>query len=343
MPAQVEGNPMVTMKDIARHAGVSPITVSRVVNNSGYVGKETRARVEAAIRELNYVPNLVASSLRSRQSDLLALVLPDITNSFWTSIARGAEDEAWEHGYGVFICNTDNNVAKEASYIERLLRRRVEGLLLVPTPDIESEHQLQRLRNHRLKFVIVHRRLQDFPAEVVRSDGESAARALTRALIKAGRTRIAFIGLPFSDTSSADRLQGYRAGLRAAGIEYDPNLVRQGEADHGSGGYRMVCDLLQREDRPDGIFLANSRLALGGLRALDDAGLSFPDDIGVAAFHDISAMDHYAPRLIRAVQPGYRMGQLATRRLLQMPAEPNGPYKEVILQPEIHLPSAALR
>ncbi|MBA3274426.1 MAG: LacI family DNA-binding transcriptional regulator [Chloroflexia bacterium] len=330
---------MVTMKDIARHAGVSPITVSRVVNSSGYVGRDTREKVESAIRELNYIPNLVASSLRSSQSDLIALVLPDITNSFWTSIARGAEDEAWEHGYGVFICNTDNNVAKEASYIERLLRRRVEGLLLVPTPDIESELQLRRMRSHGLKFVVVHRRLVDFPAEVVRSDGESAARALTNALVKAGHRRIAFIGLPATDTSSADRLHGYRSGLRAAGLEFDPQLVRQGDADHGSGGYQMVRDVFQGEARPDAVLLANSRLALGGLRAIEETGRCIPGDIGVAAFHDISAMDHYAPRLIRAVQPGYRMGQLATRRLLHMPVEPNGAYKEVILQPEIHLPA----
>lgn len=333
---------MVTMKDIARHAGVSPITVSRVVNRSGYVGQATRDKVEASIRELHYIPNLVASSLRSSQSDLIALVLPDITNSFWTSIARGAEDEAWEHGYGVFICNTDNDVAKEASYVERLMRRRVEGLLLVPTPHIESEEQLRRLRNHRLKFVVVHRRLQDFPAEVIRSDGESAARALTAALVRDGRRRIAFVGLPFTDTSSADRLQGYRAALRSAGIAFDPALVREGGVEQG-GGQRMVKDLLSGENRPDGILLANSRIALGGLRAIEAAGLRFPDEIGIAAFHDINLMDHYASRLIRAVQPGYRMGQLATRRLLQMTAEPNGPYREVILQSEIHLPTASSR
>jgi DNA-binding LacI/PurR family transcriptional regulator len=329
---------MVTMKDIAKHAGVSPITVSRVVNKSGYVGNDTRERVEAAILELNYVPNLVASSLRSQQSDLLALVLPDITNSFWTSIARGAEDEAWEHGYGVFICNTDNDVAKEDAYIERLMRRRVEGLLLVPTPDVESEQHLHRLRRHGMKFVVVHRRLVNFTAEVVRSDGESAARSLTSELVKAGRTRIGFVGLPFADPSRADRLSGYKSGLRTAGIAFDPGLVREGDAGVGDSGYRMVSELLHLEPRPDGLLLANSRLALGGLRAIEDAGLQIPDDIGVAAFHDISAMDHYAPRLIRAVQPGYRMGQLATRRLLQMTAEPNGPYKEIILQPEIHLP-----
>lgn len=327
------------MKDIARHAGVAPITVSRVVNNSGYVGAETRERVEAAIRELNYVPNMIASSLRSRQSDLIALVLPDITNSFWTSIARGAEDEAWDHGYGVFICNTDNDVAKETAYIDKLLSRRVEGLLLVPTPDVRSEEHLSRLRTHDLKFVVVHRRLQQETAETVRVDGESAARAMTAALIKRGRRRIGFISLPFADSTSFDRLAGYKAALRRAGISYDPDLVREGDVDDGKGGYRMVSDLLTAGVDADAILLANSRLAVGGLRAIDEAGLRFPDDIGVAAFHDISAMDHHAPRLIRAVQPGYRMGQLATRRLLQMQAGSTGPFQEVILQPEIHLPA----
>lgn len=326
------------MKDIARHAGVAPITVSRVVNNSGYVRAETRERVEAAIRELNYVPNMIASNLRSRQSDLIALILPDITNSFWTSIARGAEDEAWERGYGVFICNTDNDVAKESAYIDKLISRRVEGLLLVPTPDLRSEDHLARLRSHDLKFVVVHRRLQHETAEAVRTDGESATRRMTAELIKAGRRRIGFIGLPFTDSSSFDRLTGYKAALRRAGIDFDPGLVREGDVEEGGGGFQMVSDLLAH-GQVDAMLITNSRLAVGGLRAIDEAGLHFPDDIGVAVFHDISAIDHYAPRLIRAVQPGYRMGQLAARRLLQMQAGSTGPFQEVILQPEIHLPT----
>jgi LacI family transcriptional regulator len=327
------------MKDIARRASVSPITVSRVVNNSGYVRQETRERVEAAIRELNYVPNMVASNLRSRQSDLLALVLPDITNSFWTSIARGAEDEAWTNGYGVFICNTDNDVDKEDGYVERLLRRRVGGLLLVPTPDLRSERQIERVQAQGLKLVVVHRRLLETSAEVVRSDGEGAARALTLELVKAGHQRIAFVGLSFNDTSSADRWAGYRDALRSSGLPYDPTIVRAGDVDRGQGGYRMVRDLLEHDSRPDAILIANSRLALSGLRAIEEAGLDFPGQLGVAAFHDISGLDHYAPRLFRAVQQGYRMGQLATRRLLELTPGGNVPYREVILQPTIHTPT----
>lgn len=328
---------MVTMKDVAKRAGVSVITVSRVVNGSGYVGNATRMKVEAAIEELHFVPNMVASNLRSRQSDLLALVLPDITNSFWTSIARGAEDEAWAHGYGVFICNTDNDPVKEEGYIKRLLQRRVEGVLIVPTPRPANESQLQRLRRHGTKFVVIHRKLAGTVADVVRSDSEGAARALTIELARTGRTRIAFVGFPLSYASSTDRLKGYQEGLRAAGLEIDPALIRFGEGLNESGGYLMVRELLNDHTHPDAILLANSRLALGGLRAIKEAGLRIPGDIAAAAFHDITTMDEYAPYLIRAVQPSYRMGQMATRRLLEMDSHGNGPYKEIILDTEIHV------
>ncbi len=327
---------MVTMKDVAKRAGVSVITVSRVVNGSGYVGDATRNKVEAAIEELHYVPNRVASNLRSRQSDFLALVLPDITNSFWTSIARGVEDEAWAQGYGVFICNTDNDPVKEDGYIKRLLQQRVAGVLIVPTPDPASELQLLTLRRHKIKSVVVHRRMSSTIADVVRSDGEGAARALTAELIRSGRRRIAFVALPFSDRSSRDRLKGYQEALSKAGLPSDPVLVRSGEDRKETDGDRMVSDLLSDGTHPDAILLANSRLALGGLRAIARAGLKIPDDIAVAAFHDITAMDDYAPYLVRAVQPSYRMGQLATRRLLELELTTEGPYKEIILEPEIH-------
>ncbi len=328
---------MVTIKDIAKRAGVSMITVSRVVNRSGYVGAATREKVEAAIRELHYVPNQVASSLRSQQSDLLALVLPDITNSFWTTIARGVEDAAWPHGYGVFICNTDNNPEKEAAYVESLLRRRVGGVLIVPTPHPQSEEQLIRMRLHGTKFVVVHRKLREPVADVVRSDGQGAARGLTTALAEAGWTRIAYVGLPFSDPASEDRLNGFHEALASAGLTADPDLIRVGALNPGTG-YRLVTELLSHEPRPEAILLANSRLAVGGLRAIAHAGLKVPDDIAVAAFHDTSALDDYAPTLIRAVQRSYAMGTEATNLLLDQNGRVDGEYREIVLPAEFHRP-----
>ena len=326
---------MVTMKDVAELAGVSLITVSRVVNKSGYVGEATRKKVEAAIDQLNYVPNMLASNLRSQQSDILALVLPDITNSFWTSIARGVEDEAWAQGYSVFICNTDNDPEKEDIYIQRLMQRRVEGVLLVPTPARATEGQIERLKQHGAKFVVIHRRLDSMIANVVRSDGEGAARALTWELMEAGRTRLSFVGLARTDSSSLDRLKGFRDALRRAGREVDEDLIRFGDSVKEPHGGRVVAELLAGPNRPDGILLANSRIAISGLRAIEQAGLRVPEDITVAAFHDISAMDPYAPKLISAVQPSYRMGQLAARRVMEMRSGSEGPFKEIILESRI--------
>lgn len=325
------------MKKVAELAGVSAITVSRVVNNSGYVGEATRKKVEAAIEELHYVPNMIASNLRSRQSDFLALVLPDITNSFWTSIARGAEDEASSQGYGVFICNTDNDPKKEDAYIQRLLQQRVEGVMIVPTPYTSTEAQLERLRQHGIKFVVIHRQLTNVMADVVRSDGEGAARTLTTELIRAGRRRIAFVGLSFTAPLNKERLTGYENALRRAGLPVTKELFCAGEAEPEQGGFQMVTKLLTGGNSPDAILLANSRLAIGGLRAIEQAGLTIPSDIMVAAFHDINTIDPYAPRLITAVQPSYRMGQLAARRLLEMNNDGNGPYKEIILEPTFRL------
>jgi LacI family transcriptional regulator len=332
---------MVTMKDVARLAGVSLITVSRVVNNSGYVSATTRDKVEAAIDELQYVPNMVASNLRSQQSDFLALVLPDISNSFWTTIARGAEDEAWSQGYGVFICNTDNDPDKENGYIQRLIQRRIDGVMIVPTPMNSSEQQLDRLKRHGIRCVAVHRRLTNVVTNVVRSDGAGAARRLTDELITAGCERIAFVGRPFSDPSSLDRANGFREALVRAGRAVDEDLIRSGADTPETGGFRMVKDLLDRDQVPDGLLLANSRLAVGGLRAIEAAGLSIPDDITVAAFHDIRDLDSHAPQLISAMQPAYRMGQLATRLLLESDRNTDGPYREVILEPSLHIGSAS--
>ena len=215
-----------TIKDVARRAGVSVITVSRVINGAEYVRAETRARVQAAIDELHYVPNQLASSLRSRQNDTLALVVPDIATTFWTAMARGAEDEAWEHGYSLFLCNTDDEPAKEERYIENLLRRRVAGSAIVAT--IGSTNLLRRLETHLLPFVMMHRKIAEIEADVVRSDSREGAFALTTRLLDAGWRRIAYVGGPLASSLGQDRLAGYCDALIGAGITPDAASIDLG-------------------------------------------------------------------------------------------------------------------
>lgn len=317
-----------TMKDVAMRAGVSLITVSRVINGTSNVRADTRAKVLAAIEELQYVPNQMASNLRSRQTNTLALLLPTITNAFWTTIARGAEDEAESCGYSLFLCNTDDDAAKEARYLEALLRHRVGGIIIVPTP--ESAPTLRRLQHHEMTFVQVHRRVEGIASDIVRSDGRGGAFALTGHMLDAGRRRIAYVGAPLTAFTGQDRFAGYQDALAQQAIPFDPTLVKMGPIGQESG-HALVAQLLAITPRPEAIVVANSRLALGALRAITAAGLRVPQDIAVASFYDIPALDDYSPLMTTVIQPAYEVGRLGVRRLLGRLAGKHGTEEEIIL------------
>ncbi len=325
-----------TIKDVAKRAGVSVITVSRVINGAEYVRTETQARVQAAIDELHYVPNQLASSLRSRQNDTLALVVPDIATTFWTAMARGAEDEAWESGYSLFLCNTDDEPAKEERYIENLLRRRVAGMAVVAT--IDSTTLLRRLEMHQLPFVMLHRKIAGVEADIVRSDSREGAFALTKRLLDAGWRRIAYVGGPLASSLGQDRLAGYRDALQSAGITPDPALVKLGVHKPYSG-YTLVTELVQMRPLPEAICIGNSRLALGALHALTDAGMRVPHDLTVAAFFELSSLIDdsrlVGTPLIVATQPAYQIGRLGIRRLLERIAGQHGAAEDILLPVDV--------
>jgi len=325
-----------TMKDVAKRAGVSMITVSRVINGAEYVRAETQARVQAAIDELQYVPNQLASSLRSRQNDTLALVVPDIATTFWTAMARGAEDAAWDSDFSLFLCNTDDDPVKEKRYIENLLRRRVAGIAIVAT--LNSATLLTRLQTHSLPFVMLHRKIGGIVADVVRSDSRAGAVALTQRLLDRGLRRIAYVGGPLAGSLGQDRLAGYREALIGAGITPDPALIKLGQHTQRSGS-ELVEELLKLRPLPEGICIGNSRLALGALHTLLAAGLRAPDDIAVATFFEISSLidDSRLLRtsLIVATQPAQRIGGLGIKRLLERIAGGHGAAEDILLPVEI--------
>ncbi len=317
-----------TMKDVAKKAGVSLITVSRVINEAGNVHADTQAKVVAAIEDLQYVPNQIASNLRSRQTNTLALLLPTITNTFWTTIARGAEDEAESCGYNLFLCNTDDDPAKEARYLEALLRHRVGGIIIVPTA--ESGPALRRLQHHEMMFVQIHRSVEGVASDIVRSDGRTGAFALTGRLLDAGWQRIAYVGAPLTTFTGRDRFSGYHDAMAQAGVAVNPALVKHGPVGPESG-YSLFKQLLEVNPRPEAVFIANSRLAIGALRALTTAGLRLPEDIAVASFHDIPALDDYSPSMTTLIQPAYEIGRRGMRRLLERMAGNHAGAEEIIL------------
>jgi LacI family transcriptional regulator len=185
---------MTNIRDVARLAGVAPITVSRVVNGADSVTEDTRRRVQQAIDQLHYVPNTLARSLRSHQSHIIALIVPDITNPFWTTVARGVEDTAAENDYRTILCNTDEDPAKETNYLNLLVERRVDGVIIAPaTPE---RKRLAVLKQLQVPCVLVDRRVEGFKADLVYGDTRTGARLLIDHLIDLGHRRIALINGP---------------------------------------------------------------------------------------------------------------------------------------------------
>lgn len=324
---------MADIRDVAKRAGVAPITVSRCINNSGYCSQETRTRVEAAIAELGFVPNRLASGLRSKHTHTLALVLTDITNPFFTTIARGVEDIASEAGYTVIFCNTDESVTKEQMYLQMLLEKRVDGVLLVPAlSGIDSVHLLKK---QGTPIVVIDRRLPDLQTDVVRCDSEGGAYALTRLLLSLGHRKIAILNGPSGVSTSEDRLSGYRRALTEAGIATDPRLEFYGAFIQDSG-FEMTYKAMADAQKPTAIFAANNFITFGALKALHEMGLRVPEDVAIVGFDDLPPALVTFPFLTVAAQPAYEMGRKAIEILLDKLSGRNpDQYQEVVLPAEI--------
>ncbi|MCL5986164.1 MAG: LacI family transcriptional regulator [Actinobacteria bacterium] len=305
---------MPTIQNVAKLAGVSPITVSRVINNSGYVRRDTRKRVEEAIAELRYVPNALARSLRSKQTNIVALILTDVTNPFWTTVARGVEDVADKKSFSVILCNTDEDVIKEANYINVLLRRQVDGIIIAPARK-DGKH-LRLLKYQNVPCVIIDRKVQGFESDSVRGDSLDGAYQLIKHLISLGHSRIALIGGPSYVSTAEDRLQGYLKALQEHGLPLEERLILRGEHKQESG-YRLTKELLAREPWPTAIFAVNNFIAVGVLQALREAGLSVPDDMALVCFDDIPQASLIYPFLTVVAQPAYEMGTMAAQMLLE--------------------------
>ncbi len=305
---------MPTIRDVAKLAGVAPITASRVISNSGYASEDVRQRVNQAAEQLGYVPNFLARSLRSKRTHTLALVLTDITNPFWTTVARGVEDAASEKGYNVIFCNTDESATKQDSYLEAMIQKQVDGILLVPARSNESP--IPFLHQQKMQVVLLDRRLPNMEADVVRGDSNGGAFQLVQLLLKLGHRRIAILSGPSGVSSADDRVAGYRRAVDEAGLKIEDELIIFGEFSVQSG-YEMTSSLLALPSRPTALFAGNNFIAIGALKALHDAGLAVPERMSVVAFDDLPAAIVVDPFLTVAVQPAYEMGRRATQRLLE--------------------------
>ena len=309
-----EDRGMKTIRDVARLAGVSTTTVSRVINGSGAVSEARRLRVERAVADLDYVPNAVARHLRSKRTKMIALVLSDITNPFFTTIARGVQDVAGPRGYAVTFANTDESETQELGYLQTLVQRQVDGVLLVPVGNSPAPFRL--LRSKKIPVVLLDRRVSVRQLDEVRCDSEAGAYAVVRHLLGLGHRRIAVLTGRRDVSTSTDRVAGYERALAWAGVPLDRDLIRY-DSFSLAGGFRMINEILAVEPRPTAVFATNNFIAFGAIRAIREAHLTVPDDISLATFDDLPAEWHDDPFLTVLAQPAYDLGRQAAELLFE--------------------------
>lgn len=322
---------MTTLQDVANRAGVALMTASRALNNSGYVSPGVRERVLIAASELGYRPNSLARGLRLRRTQTLALVLTDITNPFFTTVARGVEDAASEAGYAVLFSNTDEDPARQARSIDLLLQKQVDGLLLVPAatlPDASREVPLSAAAG--VPVVLLDRHIPHAGADSVRCDSFQGARDLTRLLLAHGHRRIALLNGPQGVSTSLEREAGYLEALREAGCA-DSARVLRGAFTQPSGA-ELVRQALQLNPRPTALLAANNFIAIGALNALRELGVAVPEDMALAGFDDLPPALVTFPFLTVAAQPAYEMGRRAAVLLIdRIEGRLSGPPQEIVL------------
>lgn len=312
---------MATISDVASRAGVSTATVSRALNGKSTVDPELAARVIAAAEALGYQPNGPARNLRRQEAAVLALIISDVENPFFTAIARGVEDVAHTVGYSVVLCNSDEDAEKERRYVDVAIQERVAGVIVSPT---STASNVDLLAKRGTPMVAVDRPLPERTSDTVLVDTRLAARQATEHLIAQGYQRIGCITGPVGVRTADDRLAGYRDALRAGKHRGSPRLVRRTEFK-AAGALKAGHDLLDQDEPPDALLVANSAMAIGVLAALREHELRPGRDVGVVAFDDVPWAGLVDPPLTVVAQPAYEIGTVAAQLLLARIADNSRP------------------
>jgi LacI family transcriptional regulator len=324
----------VTIRDVAGKAGVSAMTVSRVINESPRVSPATRQRVEAAIAELGYVPNRLARGLIRRKTGAIGVIVPDVGNPFFTLVVRGAEEVAWRAGYHVILCNTQADLERERGYLEDMLAFQVEGLLLAPVGDRSRPH-LRALTRNSVPFVLIDRSIAGYDGDLVQGDSVSGARQLVQHLIELGHRRIGMVTETATDevSTARDRVQGYRDALAAADLPFQPELVVESSAIDPRDAHDAALRLLDLPEPPTAIFAVNNIAVVGVAEAVRERELEIPRDLALVCFDDIEHASRFQPFLTVMAQPAETFGTIATQLLLDRLAGRVSERRRIVVLP----------
>jgi len=305
---------MATIKDVAKYAGLSPATVSRVIRNQSNVSDKTRNLVMKAISDLNFQPNTLARQLRQRETKTIIVIVPDIGNSFFRDIIKGIESVAYQNNYQVFLTDMQNNPDIEAYYFNALLQKQADGIISL-SASVPLKLMEQVASQYPVVIVCQYMENSDLPNVTI--DNVAASKKIMEHLIKMGHTRIAHLTTFPNVMLYRDRLAGYYQSLAENGIQIDMDLVRYGNSSFQSG-YEQMMELLELKKPVTAVFAAGDILAIGAMKALKASGKRIPEDCAVVGFDDIDLSSIYDPTLTTIRQPKREMGEISMTMLLDL-------------------------
>jgi LacI family transcriptional regulator len=306
----------ITIKDVAKQAGVSISTVSRVINDSKPVTDEVKQRVLDVIKETGYIPNPLARSLVTKKSQLIGVIVPELSDSFVNEILNGIEEVAKMYNYDILLANTYSNREQELKSINLLRAKQVEGMVMISW-SVEEEH-VDYIQNCGMPATYISKTARNYDIHTVSTSNKKATYDMTKYLVSKGHEKIAFIMTSKDDTVlEMERLSGYEDALSENNIKLDKTLIKNGGTTYETG-YESMKELLDDGIIPHAAFVTGDEAAIGAINAICDAGYKVPEDISVAGFNDVKIAKMYRPKLTTVYQPLYDMGAVAMRMVIKM-------------------------
>ena len=323
------------MRDVAERAGVSITTVSHVINQTRVVSDETRVRVLEAMQELGYQPNVVARSLRRKETYTIGVIVQDSAYPFYAEVIRGIEDTSFEQGYTITLCNSDGDLGKELRYTNMLIERQVDGILFFAASSKSIAHIL-KFTERGVPLVVIDRQVPDIDIDSALIDNKRGGWLATRHLLELGHRRIGCIAGPPDILVSARRTAGYQQALSEEGISVEDDLIVNGDFEYESG-YKAARSLLVMDAPPTAIFACNDLMAVGAVNAARALERQVPTDVSVVGFDDIRLASLVNPPLTTIAQPKYEMGVVATTMLLDRISTPDAPPRQQTLEAKLRV------
>jgi len=323
---------MATIYDIAKEAGVSIATVSKVINQTGRISDKTRKRVQDVMKRIDYQPSVVASALTKKRTYTLGLLIPDIANPFFAEVARSIEDHAQLMGYSLVICSTDNDPSKEERYVNVLRQKSADGIMIA-TGD-RNDALMKQLLKLKVPIAVIAREMPALAVDTVLVDDYLGGYLAASHLIELGHRSIAAIAEDLSVMSSRERVRGYRQALEEHGIAFDESLVAVSPF-HVEGGKKTALNLLGRPNPPSAVFACNDLLAIGVVQAARERGLSVPRDLSVVGFDNTIIATIIDPPLTTVAQPVQEMGSQIVQLISQEIDGNKSSKQRIVLLPEL--------